>query len=101
MNDEWYSLKNNPRDTGASVIATLDEATYSPGSIAGIDLRMGSDHPIAWTRCVNNGRFFYSAIGHRPATYAEPHHLRMLEQAIVWAAGRGATICRDGRESRR
>jgi hypothetical protein len=39
---------------------------------------------------------FYSAVGHRPESYSEPHHVRLLEQAITWAAGAGTTRCRDG-----
>ena len=97
MNDEWYSFKTSPRTTGAHVIATLDEATYSPKGLGTQDLRMG-DHPIAWTKCVGNGRSFYSAIGHRPESYAESHHLTLLERAIEWAAGDGDTRCRAGKE---
>ena len=98
MKDEWYSFKNNPRITGATVIATLDESTYSPVGMAGKDLRMGTDHPIAWTRCVQDGRSFYSAIGHRPEAYSDPHHVLLLEQAIRWAADAGLTRCSDGKE---
>jgi len=72
--------------------ATLDEASYTPGA-----LHMG-DHPIAWTRCVGDGRSFYSAIGHMPATYSEPHYVRLLEQGIGWAAGDGKTRCRAGKQ---
>ena len=86
MTDEWYSFKTNPRASGARVIATLDEASYSPKGMMGIDLKMG-DHPIAWTKCVGRGRMFYSAIGHKPETYAEPHYVTLLESAIGWAAG--------------
>jgi len=86
LNDEWYSFKTNPRASGAHVIATLDESSYSPKGFGNQDLRMG-DHPIAWTRCINRGRSFYSAIGHRPQTYSDPHNRALLEHAIVWAAG--------------
>lgn len=81
MNDEWYSFTTNPRP-GSSVIATLDEGSYKPGTLA-----MG-DHPIAWTRCVGKGRVFYSGIGHRPETYADPHYVTMLENAVAWATSR-------------
>lgn len=40
MNDEWYSFKTNPRSGGAHVIATLDEASYSP--------REGPGRNCAW-----------------------------------------------------
>ncbi len=100
LNEEWYSFRSSPRLTGANVIATLDESSYSPVGRGGQDLRMG-DHPIAWSRCISNGRSFYSAIGHRPEIYAEANHLKLLEQGIVWAAGNGETVCRDGTESKR
>jgi type 1 glutamine amidotransferase len=100
MNDEWYSFKTNPRASGARVIATLDEGTYKPEGMAGMDLRMG-DHPIAWSRCIGTGnargRMFYSAIGHRPERYGDAVYVRMLEQAVGWAADRRAKECRIAR----
>ena len=86
MSDEWYSFKNNPRASGSTVIATLDESTYKPEGVMGQVLRMG-DHPIAWTRCVGKGRVFYSAIGHRPETYVQPQNVALMEGAIGWAIG--------------
>ena len=96
MTDEWYSFRPNPRARGAHILLTLDEASYSPRS-GTKDLHMG-DHPIAWTRCVGNGRSFFSAIGHRPEGYSEPHYVQVLEAGIAWAAGIGATRCEAGRE---
>lgn len=98
MTDEWYSFARSPRLSGAHVVATLDESSYSPVGRGGQELRMGADHPIAWTRCVASGRSFYSAIGHRPDAYANPQHRQLIADAIGWAAGKGATQCRDGRE---
>ncbi len=86
MNDEWYSFRNNPRAAGANVVLTLDESTYKPDGMMKQDLRMGSDHPLAWTNCIGKGRMFYSAIGHRPETYSQPQHVTLLENAIDWAA---------------
>lgn len=97
MNEEWYSFKNNPRANGSHILATLDEKSYNPVGMGGQDLRMG-DHPIAWTRCVGNGRSFYSAIGHRPENYSEPHSVSLLENGIAWAAGLGDTKCSNGKE---
>ncbi|MET0589261.1 MAG: ThuA domain-containing protein [Novosphingobium sp.] len=86
MNDEWYSFKTNPRAAGATVILTLDEATYKPDGMMGQNLRMGADHPLAWTNCIGKGRMFYSAIGHRPETYSQPQYVTLLENAVSWAA---------------
>ena len=97
MSDEWYSFAASPRASGATIIAELDESTYSPVGMMNQELRMG-DHPIAWSRCVRNGRSFYSAIGHRPETYSDPHYVDLLQQAIIWAAGEGETLCRNGQE---
>lgn len=92
MNDEWYSFKASPRASGSHIIATLDESTYKLQGM-GQDLQMG-DHPIAWTRCVRSGRIFYSAIGHRPEIYSDPRYVRMLENAIDWAATGRGPACR-------
>lgn len=87
MSDEWYSFAGNPRDGGAQVIATLDESTYQPVGRGGQDLRMGEDHPIAWSRCVGEGRALYTAIGHRPEVYHIPENLLLLRDALAWVAG--------------
>lgn len=86
MTDEWYSFKTNPRAAGARVLLTLDESTYSRQGRFGEPLDMGADHPLAWTKCIGKGRAFYSAIGHLPATYSQPQAVRVLENAIGWAA---------------
>jgi type 1 glutamine amidotransferase len=93
MTEEWYSFAASPRTKGVHVLARLDESTYNPGP----KLAMG-DHPIAWSHCVGNGRAFYTAIGHRPESYTEPHALELLEQGVAWAAGAGDTSCKAGRE---
>jgi type 1 glutamine amidotransferase len=85
MSDECYSFNSSPRAAGAHVIATLDESSYSPKGMGNQDLRMG-DHPIAWQKCVGQGRAFYSAIGHRPETYTDSHYVTLLENAVRWAA---------------
>jgi uncharacterized protein len=92
MNDEWYSFAVSPRKNGAHVLATLDESSYKQVGMTGQSLSMG-DHPIAWTRCVGKGRSFYSAIGHRPEAYADPHAAQLLEQGIAWALGQGERRC--------
>lgn len=91
MLEEWYSFEKSPRGPDTNVLLSLDEASYKPTS-AMRDLRMG-DHPIAWTRCVGRGRSFYSAIGHRPETYSNPDHVRLLEQAISWTMGLAPSDC--------
>jgi uncharacterized protein len=96
MSDEWYSFRNNPRAKGAHILATLDESTYKPMS-ANTDISMG-DHPIAWTQCIDNGRSFYTAIGHRPESYSQPNVRMLMKQGVAWAAGLGHSSCSAGHE---
>lgn len=96
MTDEWYSFKTNPRAAGAKVLLSLDESTYTRKGRFGENLDMGADHPLAWTRCIGNGRMFYSAIGHMPETYSQPQHVTLLEDAVEWAAS-DRKSCRKGR----
>jgi type 1 glutamine amidotransferase len=83
--DEWYDFRQNPRPR-VHVLATVDEATYSGGS-------MGADHPIAWCREVAGGRSFYTAGGHTRESYAEPLFIAHLAGGIRWAAGLEAGFC--------
>jgi uncharacterized protein len=84
--DEWYSFDRSPRDVpGVTVLATLDESTYDPGSFFGTELAMGADHPIVWWRCVGSGRVLYSALGHTAESFAEPEYVTLLQDAIGWS----------------
>ena len=98
MTDEWYSFAASPRASNASVVATLDEGSYDPGDFSGRDLHMGKDHPIVWTRCVKDGRSFYTAIGHRPEVYHVPENLMLLREGLSWAMGDGKTTCHNGKQ---
>lgn len=108
--DEWYSFAASPRSSGTRVLVTLDENSYRPVMTlpfpvslfqSAKDLRMGKDHPVVWTRCVGNGRIFYSALGHQASAYAEPLYQRMLDGALAWAVGVDGGRCVDGREDER
>ena len=45
--DEWYNFRRNPRGS-VTVLATLDERTYSGGTMA-------PDHPIVWSHTIRRG----------------------------------------------
>ncbi|MCE6998717.1 ThuA domain-containing protein [Saccharothrix sp. S26] len=84
--DEWYNFRGNVRST-ARVLATLDESTYSGGS-------MGGDHPHTWCKTVQAGRSFYTGSGHTQASYAEPGFRAMILGGIRYAANRTKADCR-------
>jgi uncharacterized protein len=83
--DEWYSFQKSARQPGVTILATLDETTYSPIGMFGQKLAMGKDHPIIWSHCVGTGRALYSALGHQAAAYAEPEYRKTLNGAVHWA----------------
>jgi type 1 glutamine amidotransferase len=83
--DEWYNFRASPRSE-VHVLATLDEGTYSGGS-------MGADHPIAWCHEVAGGRAIYTAGGHTRESYTEPLFVAHLAGAVRWAARLEAGDC--------
>jgi type 1 glutamine amidotransferase len=77
--DEWYNFRTNPRDAGVQVLLTLDESSYSGGS-------MGADHPIAWYHAYDGGRAWYTAGGHTSESFADPLFRAHLWGGIAYAA---------------
>jgi type 1 glutamine amidotransferase len=77
--DEWYNFRRNPRGS-VTVHATLDERTYSGGT-------MSPDHPIIWSQVYEGGRAWYTAGGHTVDSFSEPLFVEHLGRAILWVAG--------------
>lgn len=77
--DEWYNFRRNPRGT-VTVLATLDERTYSGGT-------MSPDHPIMWSHTYEGGRSWYTAGGHTSESFSEPLFGEHLGKAVLWVAG--------------
>ncbi|HCU51405.1 MAG TPA: glycosyl hydrolase, partial [Micromonosporaceae bacterium] len=84
--DEWYNYQTNARST-ARVLATLDESSYSGGS-------MGADHPHSWCKAYDGGRSFYTGGGHTQASYGEANFRAHLLGGIRYASGRSKADCR-------
>jgi type 1 glutamine amidotransferase len=78
--DEWYNFQKNPRGS-LDVLATLDERTYTGGTMA-------PDHPIIWSHTYEGGRAWYTAGGHTTESFSEPLFVAHIGSAIVWAGGR-------------
>ena len=77
--DEWYNFNINPRSS-VHVLATVDESTYSGGT-------MGYDHPTAWSHYYDGGRAWYTAGGHTSQSYSEPLFQQHVLGGILFAAG--------------
>ena len=93
--EEWYSWETSPRLQGFSILATVDEASYSPAmKLLGYekDLRMG-DHPVVWSNCVGNGRALYTALGHNAETFETTEFRQLLENSLNWFISPSADAC--------
>ncbi len=87
--DEWYSWKQSPRLNGFTILATVDEKSYSAKvKFMGLekDLHMG-DHPVVWSNCVGAGRALYTAMGHTASAFDNGEYRLLLEDALYWAMG--------------
>lgn len=57
--DEFFNYTVNPSDSDVTVLASVDETSYTGGS-------MGANHPVVWHRRLgpNKAPVFYCALGH-------------------------------------
>ncbi|NND66343.1 MAG: ThuA domain-containing protein [Halioglobus sp.] len=91
--EEWYSWASSPRMEGFTVLATLDEDSYSPTQRmwwSEVDLSMG-DHPVVWSNCIGAGRSVYAAMGHLGEAFRQPQVKRILANALDWLVTDGGT----------
>lgn len=74
---------------GFQVLLRVDESTYEPvreyfqkrGGKS-----MGKDHPIAWINTLDDGRFFYTELGHDVRSLETKFGRQHVVEAIKWAA---------------
>jgi type 1 glutamine amidotransferase len=93
VTEEWYEF--GPAESNElRYLLSVDESTYAPQT-KWADKEgkgMGAFHPISWYQQYDGGRAFYTALGHLPATWADPAFRHHLYGGIWWAAtGRGFT----------
>lgn len=84
--EEWYSWETSPRSEGFTILATLDEESYSPvQKFMGKerDLHMG-DHPVVWSNCIGEGRSVYVAMGHKAEAFKQPQVRQLINNALTW-----------------
>jgi type 1 glutamine amidotransferase len=75
--DEWYYFDDY--DPTSHLLVTLD-----PQSIGEKDV---NPNPMSWTRKVEGGRVFYTAMGHTTESYSEPWFLNHLAEGLDWVLG--------------
>jgi len=86
--EEWYAFDQSPRGKGYEILLTIDEGSYITKGKTKYDFvdSMKGEHPLVWRHELGKGKVFYSAIGHRPATYNVPEYRELIRKAMSWAA---------------
>lgn len=93
--DFWYSADwtNHTESVtgleGVQVLLRVDENTYEPVRDYFKQRNgepMGADHPIAWTRELQGGRFFYTELGHDLRSLETEFGKHHIFEGIRWAA---------------
>lgn len=76
--DEWYNFKDLAADL--NVLITIDETSYSGG-------KNGANHPMAWYHNYDDGRSFYTALGHTSNSYKDSLFMNHILGGIQYAIG--------------
>ena len=100
IEEEWLCYDRSVSDIpGVKVLLRLDESTYEPvrKKFQGNGGKpMGKDHPAAWCREMDGGRFFYTALGHDVRALSTPFGRQHLLGGLSWVTqatpGRGAPV---------
>jgi type 1 glutamine amidotransferase len=93
--EEWYSWAQSPRASGFTILATIDEDSYTPvQKVLGreVDLSM-VDHPVVWANCVGSGRSIYATMGHKAAAFEQPRFRKLIENSLSWLTDKSASGC--------
>ncbi|GAB3692180.1 hypothetical protein GCM10027592_10840 [Spirosoma flavus] len=78
--EEWYTYNKSPRPN-VTVLASVDESTYSPDS----KIKMG-DHPVIWSNEHLKARNAYIFMGHHPDLFKNDAFVKIFRNAIFWGA---------------
>lgn len=75
--DEWYNYKDIVK---FHRLMRMDETSYEGGT-------NGENHPISWCNEFENGRMFYTGLGHTSETYVEESFVQHVWGGIQYVAG--------------
>lgn len=78
--DEWYALKNFPKDLH---VVLVQETKYMQG-----DCYRRPNYPCTWARLHGQGRVFYTSLGHREDVWTNPFFRTIALGGFDWVLGR-------------
>lgn len=82
-NDEWYNYKSLKDDF--TVLMRVDETTYEGGE-------NGDYHPISWYKDFENGRMFYTGLGHTPESYTDADFVAHVYGGLQYLFGENKPV---------
>lgn len=85
ITEEIYQLRHPYDSTNARMLLRLD-TERSPMDVRGIK-RDDGDFGVSWARMWDDGRVFYSSLGHNHEIYWHPEIVRHYLAGIQWAIG--------------
>jgi cytochrome c len=88
--DEWYNYKNIQE--GIIPVLRVDESSYEGGE-------NGDFHPISWYRDFENGRSFYTGLGHTKESYIDHDFIAHVWGGMEYAWGDNRAVNYDGVKS--
>ncbi|MFE7506640.1 LamG-like jellyroll fold domain-containing protein [Promicromonospora sp. NPDC057488] len=77
--DEWYDWLVNPAPNVRTLL-NADESSYGGGN-------NGTNHPITWCQEIDEGRSWYSGMGHEGTAYAEAPIRTQMKNGLAYTAG--------------
>jgi len=84
LTDEWHRFSSSPR-AQVNVLLSLDEDSYEG------EKKMHGDHPFTWYQHYDGGRSFFTSLGHTVEIYKDENYQKLIQGAIIWAAGNRIT----------
>jgi hypothetical protein len=78
LQEEWYSLKEFPKDLH---VLLVQETTGMDGNEY-----KRAPYPATWAHKYGKGRVFYTSMGHREDVWANPIFQRILAGGLSWAS---------------
>ncbi|QTV80401.1 ThuA domain-containing protein [Microbacterium sp. NIBRBAC000506063] len=78
--DEWYDWNVNPAQNVRTLVSVAESSYNNLG-------RQGTTHPVTWCQEIDNGRSWYTSMGHEGAHYSESYMRTQMRHGLAFAAG--------------
>ncbi|WP_209020536.1 LamG-like jellyroll fold domain-containing protein [Nocardioides sp. 1609] len=78
--DEWYDWVVNPAQNVHTITSNDEMSNGSEG-------RQGTTHPSTWCQTIDEGRSWYTGMGHEGTAYSEPFIRTLMKNGLAYTSG--------------